>query len=262
MRLLVTNDDGVDSVFLKQLVTALLEAGHELWVAAPKTEQSWIGAAKSRNRPVAVCGGESRQLGCRTWVIDGTPSDCVNIAMEHLVPSELSLDAVVSGINIGMNATLGFIIASGTVSGALEGALHGLPAIALSQDMDTKTFERIREAHGKIDASMEAVLKESAKHAARMIPALIAQTPSHSFQVHNINFPHDCHPESKTLRTVPAHVIVPRLFTPADDKGEHRMNFRYGEDLSPGHLTTDRMALAQNCISHSILDYKKLGLLP
>jgi 5'-nucleotidase len=261
MRFLVTNDDGVDSIFLRLLVEGLQTAGHELFVAAPKTEQSWIGAAKSRSRPVRA-HTEDKQFGCPTWIIDGTPSDCVNIAMDHLVPNSLELDAVVSGINIGMNATLGFIIASGTVSGALEGALHGLPSVALSQNLSVETFEKIKHADGRIDETVHRTLQNSARHAAQLIPALVRETAPRSFVVHNLNFPEHCTAESRMVRTVPAHVVVPRLFTAADGDGLHRMTFNYGEDCSPEGLLTDRLALAQGLISHSILDYRRLGMIP
>src|SRR5213592_4401552 len=143
MRFLVTNDDGIDSVFLHELVFALRATGHELYVVAPKREQSWIGAAKSRNRPVPV-EATDRGFGCPTWIVDGTPSDGINIAVGHLLPRTLPIDAVISGINVGLNASLGFIIASGTVAGAWEGALHGLPAIAFSQDMTSEMYNELK----------------------------------------------------------------------------------------------------------------------
>src|SRR5882757_2560608 len=107
MRLLLTNDDSIESVFLHELVHALRNAGHELFVAAPKTEQSWIGAAKSRHRPVRSTPTD-RGLSCPTWIVDGTPSDCVNIAIAHLLPATKlpTPDAVISGINIGFNASI------------------------------------------------------------------------------------------------------------------------------------------------------------
>jgi len=111
MNLLVTNDDGIDCAFLHELVFGLRAAGHELTVVAPRTEQSWISAAKSRTRPVRSAKAD-RGLGCPTWIVDGAPSDCVNIALAHLVKTPP--DAVVSGMNVGLNASLGFIPASGT----------------------------------------------------------------------------------------------------------------------------------------------------
>lgn len=258
MRFLVTNDDGIDSVFLHVLIRALAAGGHRLVVAAPRTEQSWVGAAKSRLRPV-----ESRAVdkgfGCPTWVIDGTPSDCVNIALEHLVPGELQPDAVISGINVGLNASLGFILASGTVAGAFEGALHGLPAIAASQDLTTELYDELKLNGGRPDAAMTATLEHSARHAAALASGLVADTAPGSFVVHNLNFPYPCSSDTRVRRTVPARVVVPRLFGPAGHDGAHRMIFRAGEDLSPAGLETDRAALSEGFISHSRLDYTRLG---
>lgn len=269
MKFLVTNDDGIHSVFLHELVAALLAAGHELFVVAPKREQSWIGAAKSRNRPVhavaADCG-----LACSTWIVDGTPSDCVNIALDHLLPGTggtaasgqscpLPVDGVISGINIGLNVSLGFIIASGTIAGAWEGALHGLPAIAFSQDLSAEVYDNLKAAGDVPDASLHAMLRISARHAARLAPELIAATAPRSFIVHNVNFPIPCRPDSVLRRTVPARVVVPGLFSPAADDGTHRLIFRLGEDLSPAEPFTDRAALAAGYISHTVLDYSKLG---
>lgn len=258
MRFLVTNDDGIESLFLHELVHALRAAGHELYVAAPAREQSWIGAAKSRNRPVHVCAGD-RGLGCATWIVDGTPSDAVNIAVGHLIPPAVQIDAVISGINIGLNASLGFIIASGTVAGAWEGALHGLPSIAFSQDMSSDIYNRLKASEGVLDSALHASLKSSAQHAAHLAPELAAATLPRSFIVHNVNFPLPCHAGSELRRTVPARVVVPGLFTPAADDGTHRLIFRLGDDLSPPEPLTDRAALAAGHISHTVLDYKKLG---
>lgn len=258
MRFLVTNDDGIESVFLHELVHALSADGHELYVVAPKREQSWVGAAKSRNRPVHAAPG-NRGFDCPTWIVDGTPSDGVNIAVGHLLPRTLSIDAVVSGINVGLNASLGFIIASGTIAGAWEGALHGLPAIAFSQDLTSEIYDRLKAAGDVPDPELHAMLKISARHAARLAPQFAAATPPRSFIVHNVNFPLPCREESEVRRTVPARVVVPGLYSPAADDGTHRLIFRLGDDLSPPEPLTDRAALSQGFISHTVLDYKKLG---
>lgn len=258
MRFLVTNDDGIHSVFLHELVHALRDAGHELYVAAPKTEQSWVGAAKSRSRPVHAVAAD-RGLGCATWIIDGTPSDAVNIAVGHLLPRDVPLDAVLSGINVGLNASLGFIIASGTVAGAFEGALHGLPAVAFSQDLTFELYNELKAAGDVPSAELHEIVRISARHAARLAPALAAVTAPRSFIVHNVNFPLPCTPRSEVRRTVPARVVVPGLFSPAGDDGTHRLIFRLGDDLSPAEPLTDRAALAAGYISHTVLDYKQLG---
>jgi 5'-nucleotidase len=258
MRFLVTNDDGIDSVFLHELVHALRHDGHELFVVAPKSEQSWVGAAKSRNRPVHATAID-RGLGCPTWSVDGTPSDAVNIAVGHLLPPGTSLDAVVSGINVGLNASLGFIIASGTIAGAWEGALHGFPAIAFSQDLTSDLYDRYKAAGDVPERALRATLGVSARHAAQLAPALAQATIARSFVVHNVNFPLPCQPQTEVRRTVPARVVIPGLFTPAADDGTHRLIFRLGEDLSPPEPLTDRGALSAGYISHTVLDFKKLG---
>ena len=258
MRLLITNDDGIDSVFLHELVHALRAAGHDLYVVAPKREQSWIGAAKSRNRPVHATTGD-RGFGCPTWIVDGTPSDAVNIALDHLLPPGTRPEGVVSGINVGLNASLGFIIASGTVAGAWEGALHGLPSIAFSQDLTVETYDRLKEGGGQPDSELLASLLTSAARAAQLAPSLLSATRARSFTVHNVNFPFPHRANAEVVRTVPAQVIVPRLFSPAGDDGTHRLIFRDGDDLSPAQPLTDRAAVAAGKISHTVLDYTKLG---
>jgi 5'-nucleotidase len=262
MKFLVTNDDGIGSIFLHELVRALLRDGHAVAVAAPKREQSWIGAAKSRHRPVTSERDDAAHtLGCPTWIIDGTPSDCVNIALAHLLPGANlpKPDAVVSGINIGFNASLAFILASGTIGGAWEGAVHGLPGIAVSQDVHPEAFERLRASGGKADDTLLAVLKISAAHAAHLAASLAAATPPHSFTVHNVNFPASCTAATEVRRTVPAQVIIPGLFSPAQDDGTHRFIFNRGEDVSPAEPLTDRAAISAGHISHTLLDYRKLG---
>lgn len=258
MRFLVTNDDGLDCVFLHELARALVAAGHETYVVAPKREQSWVGAAKSRSRPVHSAPAD-RQLGCPTWAVDGTPCDAVNIALGHLLPRGVAIDAVLSGINVGLNASLGFVIASGTIAGAWEGALHGLPAIAFSQDLTAALYEELKANGDRPNAELLATLRASAVHAARLAAELTPATRPHSFIVHNINFPLPCRPSSEIRRTVPARVVVPGLFTPAADDGTHRLVFRLGEDFSPPEPLTDRAALSAGFISHSVLDYKRLG---
>lgn len=262
MKFLVTNDDGIGSVFLHELVRALLADGHDVAVSAPKKEQSWIGAAKSRHRPVTSQRADAtHNLGCPTWVVDGTPSDCVNIALAHLLPSGNfpMPDAVVSGINIGFNASIAFILASGTIGGAWEGAVHGLPGIAVSQDVKPEAFEKLRASGGTADEALLAVLKISARHAARLAAELGRSTPPRSFTVHNLNLPASCREDSTVRRTVPARVIIPGLFSPAADDGTHRFVFNRGEDISAPEPLTDRAALAAGFISHTVLDYRKLG---
>jgi len=256
MKLLVTNDDGINSVFLHELIHALRAAGHELYVVAPASEQSWTGASKTRNRAVKS-GVVDRGFGCPTWMVDGTPSDCVNIAIAHLLPTKV--DGVVSGINVGFNCTLAFIIASGTVAGAWEGALHGLPAVSVSQDVSEETYYQLKD-HGSVpEGALLQTLKISAARAAQLAGELLTTTPPRTFTVHNLNFPDPCRPDTPVQRTVPAHFFVPGLFTAADDEGRHKLIWTEGEDVSPPELMTDLKCIESGHISHTILDYRKLG---
>ena len=259
MRLLLTNDDSIESPFLHELIHALRAAGHDLIIAAPKTEQSWIGCAKSRHREV-LSSFADRGFGCPTWIIDGTPGDCVNIALAHIIPAEAPVDAVVSGINIGRNASLGFILASGTIAGAWEGAIHGLPAIAFSLDLSAEQFKALHASGLRPDADLLPVLKIAATRAAQLVPPLVAATPPRSFIVHNVNFPNPCTTHTAVHRTVPARVVAPGLFGPAADNGTHRFIFKHGDDLSPAAPLTDRAAIEHGLISHTVLDYTKLGV--
>lgn len=256
MKLLVTNDDGINSLFLHELIFALKAAGHELFIVAPASEQSWIGAAKTRTRSVKASAVD-RGFGCPTWITDGTPSDCVNIAIAHLLPHKM--EGIVSGINVGFNCTLGFIIASGTVGGAWEGALHGLPAMAVSQDVSETTYRELKERGGEPSPELRSTLGYSAAHAARLAGELLARTPPRTFTVHNLNFPFPCEPRTPMKRTVPAQFFVPGLFSPADEDGRHKLIWTVGEDVSPAEPLTDLKCVGQGCISHTILDYRKLG---
>jgi 5'-nucleotidase len=121
--ILVTNDDGVNAPGIAAARRALLEIG-DVIVAAPDRERSASSHSISLDRPLRV-----DDLGEGVYAIDGTPVDCVYLALHHLVPRRPTV--VVSGINNGYN--LGSdVFYSGTVAGAVEAALRGVPAIAVS----------------------------------------------------------------------------------------------------------------------------------
>ncbi len=270
MNLLVTNDDGIDSHLLHELVRALLAAGHRAAVVAPEREQSWIGAAKSRHRPVPS-RREERGLGCPTWIVDGTPSDCVNIALAHLLPRGAdgraalaegagnAIEGVVSGINTGRNTSIGFILASGTIGGACEGALHGLPAVAFSQELTPPGFLALKKPGSAMTPEVSATITATVGHAARLAGELLAPGDRRPFTVHNVNFPFPCRTDSPVHLTVPAQISAVGMFSPAEDDGMHRFAYNHGEDLSPEGKLTDRACLAAGHISHTVLDYTRLG---
>lgn len=134
-RILITNDDGLSSPGLTSLVRELLAAGHDLRVAAPAQEQSGVGHAITLHEPLYV---EEVKLpapleGVPAYKVEGTPADCVKIAITNLFP-DFQPDLVLSGINRGPNVGMN-VLYSGTVAGALEACICELPALALSLDV-------------------------------------------------------------------------------------------------------------------------------
>jgi 5'-nucleotidase len=122
-RILVTNDDGVRSEGILALADVLRPLG-DVTIVAPLSEASAIGHALTLRRPLRL-----ERVGDGIYAVDGTPTDCVNIAVTkifHAMP-----DLVVSGINKGLNIG-DDVTYSGTVAGALEGALLGVPSMAVS----------------------------------------------------------------------------------------------------------------------------------
>ncbi len=123
IRILVTNDDGYRSAGIHALAAALKEVG-DVTIVAPITEASAMGHALTLRRPLRL-----EAMDARVFAVDGTPTDCVNIAATHVFQG--MPDLVVSGINTGWNIG-DDVTYSGTVAGALEGALLGIPSIAVS----------------------------------------------------------------------------------------------------------------------------------
>src|SRR5262247_640772 len=125
-RILVTNDDGINAPGLKVLVQVAKSLTKDVWVVAPEIEQSGAAHSLTLRRPLQV-----RKLSSRTFAVDGTPTDCVLVAVNKLIPDRRP-DLVLSGVNRGAN--LGEDVTySGTIAAAMEATLLNVPAIALSQ---------------------------------------------------------------------------------------------------------------------------------
>ncbi|MFH0765704.1 MAG: 5'/3'-nucleotidase SurE [Calditrichota bacterium] len=127
MIILLTNDDGINAPGLRALFNALQGLG-ELWVVAPLHERSGVSHAFTPQGPLRV--EESVWDGIRVYAVEGNPADAVKIAVRSLLPEKPAL--VVSGINNGENTGIDLIY-SGTVAGAREGAIFGIPALAMSK---------------------------------------------------------------------------------------------------------------------------------
>jgi 5'-nucleotidase len=126
MRILLTNDDGINATGLQVLERIAREFSDDIWTVAPSEEQSGTGHSLTLTMPVRL-----RKLGERRFCVTGTPTDSVMMAIAHVMkdnPPDLILSGVNRGANLGEDVTY-----SGTVSAAMEGALAGIPSIALSQ---------------------------------------------------------------------------------------------------------------------------------
>ncbi len=129
MHILLTNDDGIHAVGLRALYAAFVGAGHQVSVVAPMTEQSAVGHSITVFTPLRV--RTVRDAEFEGTGVFGTPADCVKLAFSTLL--ERKPDCLVSGINSGANVGVD-IVYSGTVSAATEGALAGVPSMAVSFD--------------------------------------------------------------------------------------------------------------------------------
>lgn len=251
---LVTNDDGIESAFLHSLVEAL-SSEFEVTVAAPASEQSWIGRAMSRHKEVQV-DKDTKHFpeNIPAWSIDGTPSDCVNIALGHLVKQPV--DIVLSGINIGFNTTETLILSSGTVAGAIEGALWDLPAIAFSKCVPKEIFAEISSQRGRCEPNFEASLHAAAQHG-RRIALDYLQAPGPSGTVLNVNFPPQTTNDTTIEEASLAKVHLGSLF---HENSPGRYRFRYSDGVFRDRAEhSDRATLARGSISRSLLDFTKIG---
>ena len=128
MKILVTNDDGIFAEEMWALVNELKSIA-QVVVVAPDREQSAIGTAVSLHRPLRVKRARAIAPGIETYAVEGTPADSVILALGKLIKDKV--DLVISGINQGRNLGNDVLI-SGTVSAAMQGYLHGCPALAIS----------------------------------------------------------------------------------------------------------------------------------
>lgn len=135
MHILLTNDDSHDSPLFLIAIEIMKTLG-DVSIVVPAEEQSWKGKAMTRHHPIYAQKIDLH--GHEAWSVTGTPADCTNLGIYNLL--DTPPDVVVSGINIGVNVGLGFLMASGTVGAALEGNIARLPGLALSQHLSAEEF--------------------------------------------------------------------------------------------------------------------------
>ena len=181
MRILLTNDDGINAPGLKVLEQIARQFSDDIWICAPSEEQSGAGHSLTLTRPVRL-----HKHGERRFAVSGTPTDSVMMALRTVMPD--APDIILSGVNRGANLA-DDITYSGTVSAAIEGALAGIKAIAFSQVY-------AREGMGD-EVPFGAALEWGPKVLAPLIDAPMADRT-----LINVNFPARAPEDVKGIRVV------------------------------------------------------------
>lgn len=157
MKILISNDDGIVANGIRALSEAL-SVEHEVYIIAPDRERSAAGHSLTLHTPLRVEELEPQNGAKRCWVTTGTPGDCVKIGIRAILNEDEQPDLVISGINHGPNLGAD-ILYSGTVSCAMEGAMLGVPSIAVSLSSLKSTYEEFETA-AKIIAELIPKLKD------------------------------------------------------------------------------------------------------
>jgi len=232
MRILITNDDGIHAPGLAVLEDIARELSDDIWIVAPETDQSGVAHSLSLNDPLRL-----REVTPRHYAVKGTPTDCVIMGVRHLM-LETPPDIVLSGVNRGRNCAED-VTYSGTVAGAMEGTVLGIPSFALSQTHSA--------------ANRQNPFWDTARtHAPGLIRRVLTEGVPHDVLI-NINFP-DCPPDEVQGVAVTAQGKRDQELLRIEARTDGRGNPYYwigftrkvGIGLRPG---TDLLALSENRIS-------------
>ena len=191
----MTNDDGPpsqqSSPYVHSLIDTLQKAGHHVSVCLPDTQKSWIGKAHLvghmlkptyfRPGPLHTDDGSIRTRpstdGTEDWIlVNGTPASCVQVGLHHFFEHKGPIDLVVSGPNYGRNTTAVFSLSSGTIGGAMEGAVCGKKSIAISYAFDSRIHDPV-------------VIKEASERSVELIEYLYKNWPEREVDLYTVNVP-------------------------------------------------------------------------
>lgn len=231
MRILLTNDDGINAPGLAVLERIAARFSEDVWICAPAEEQSGAGHSLTLNRPVRL-----KQHDARRFSVTGTPTDAVTMALKNLLdaPPDLILSGVNRGANLGDDVTY-----SGTVSAAFEGALAGIRSIALSQ---VYTAEGLGES----------VPFEVAEFWGERVLAPLLDTPFAPRSLVNINFPPLPVAEVKGIRVVRQGFHDYARGSVVEGKDPRGFSYYWfglhGIEHTPGH-STDLEAIADGYVA-------------
>ena len=189
MRILITNDDGINApglAVLERIAAELAGPDGEVWCVAPAFEQSGVGHCISYTHPTMIA-----QMGERRFAAEGSPADCV-LAGVHDVMKDAPPELILSGVNRGNNSAENALY-SGTLGAAIEGALQGIPSFALSQFLGPKNFHA------------EDPFEAAGVYGADVVRKVLDANPSndHAYGLfYNVNFPPVLAADVKGVRAV------------------------------------------------------------
>lgn len=233
-RILITNDDGIDSSGLLRLAEAARSFG-EVWVVAPESQRSAASHSITLHSPIDIYPQDFKVEGVRAFACSGTPGDCVRVGSLSVMDGKP--DALLSGINYGYNAASD-IQYSATCGAAFEGAFQGYPSIALSEGMSP--------CHEVTDAYLKEVLKE------------LLFKPLPPGQIYNVNFPQCPLSACRGIlrdRTVSAGMFYKdsyKVIEALENGGvRYMVEGEYHEECEEG---TDFRALIENYISIGVVN--------
>lgn len=231
MRILITNDDGIHSPGLAACLEIARALSDEVWIVAPEIDQSGVSHSLSLNDPLRM-----RDVGERHFAVKGTPTDCIIMGVRHIMKKKP--DLVLSGVNRGRNCAED-VTYSGTVAGAMEGTVLGIPSFALSQ-----AYAFTTKHHPYWDTAI--------RHAPDLIRRVLKTGMPRDVLV-NVNFP-DCQPDQVAGIAVTAQGKRDQELLRIDARHDGRGNPYYWIAFARGGVLgaapgSDLAALTENCIA-------------
>lgn len=233
MRILCTNDDGIHAHGLKVIEEIARALSDDVWIVAPELDQSGVSHSMSMNDPLRL-----REVAPKHFAVRGTPTDCVIMGVRHLM-LEHRPDLVLSGVNRGRNAAED-VTYSGTIAGAMEGTILGIPSVSMSQEYGIESRQRPHWA-------------TALRHGPEIIRNLLATGIPPATLV-NVNFP-DCPPDDvkgiAVTRQGARNLDLLRIDERRDGRGNpyYWIAFMRGVKAEESAADTDLGALAAGYVS-------------
>ena len=253
MHILLTNDDSFDSPLFHILYDVLKAQGHTLTCIMPATEQSW--KSKSMTRFGKLKLNEEDIDGRTFYTFEGAPADCVNFGLYQLCQTKP--DLVISGVNMGYNVSLSYILSSGTIGAAMEGYLAGYPALSLSQQLIPELYKHWNEHRTFSSESythLKAQVSEILMRATESLDELIQNN-----ELWALEMPYQLTDNWQIKRSNPSQAHYGNAFNKNDDGTYSHCSPRLENDDNP---LSDINIMHDGHVAFNKLNFKSLCHLP